>query len=66
VVSESKYRLLNARAEHRKQVREMLAQAIVHKTLDMERMRQAKVKRRLEDIAKIELVKKVRVSLETD
>lgn len=44
----------------------MLAQAIVHKTLDMERMRQAKVKRRLEDIAKIELVKKVRVSLETD
>lgn len=66
MVSESKYRLLNARAEHRKQVREMLAQAIVHKTLDMERMRQAKVKRRLEDIAKIELVKKVRVSLETD
>lgn len=41
----------------------MLAQAIVGKTLDMERQRQAEVRRRLDRIAKIELVKKVRVSI---
>ena len=63
VIIESKYRLLNARANHRKQVREMLAQAIVHKTLDMERRRQAEIRNRLDKIAKIEMVKRVRVSL---
>lgn len=63
MVSEGKYRLLNARAEHRKQVRTMLAQAIVSKTLDMERQRQAEIRQRLDRIAKIELVKKVKVCL---
>lgn len=62
VVNESKYRLLNARANHRKQVKEMLAQAIVHKTLDMERQRQAEIRRRVDKITKIELVKRVKVS----
>ena len=41
----------------------MLAQAIVNKTLDMERQRQAEIRKRLDRISKIELVKKVRVSL---
>lgn len=63
VITESKYRLLNARANHRKQVREMLAQAIVHKTLDMERRRQAEIRHRLDKISKIEMVKRVRVSV---
>ena len=50
-----------ARKEHKKHVRDMLAQAIVHKTLDMERARQVQIKRKLEEIAKIELVRRVQV-----
>ena len=51
-----------ARKEHKKHVRELLAQAIVHRTLDMERSRQVAIKQKLEEIAKIELVRRVRVS----
>ena len=50
-----------ARKEHQKHVRELLAQAIVHKTLDMERTRQVAIKQKLEEIAKIELVRRVKV-----
>lgn len=51
-----------ARKQHKKQVRDLLAQAIVHKTLDMERNRQVEIRKKLEEIAKIELVRRVRVS----
>lgn len=61
IVSENTYRLNMARKEHKKHVRDMLAQAIVHKTLDMERARQVQIKRKLEEIAKIELVRRVQV-----
>ena len=64
IVSENTYRLNMARKEHKKHVRELLAQAIVHKTLDMERNRQVEIRKKLEEIAKIELVRRVRVSLE--
>ena len=36
VVSEEMFRISHARREHKKHVRELLAQAIVHKTLDLE------------------------------
>ena len=62
IVSENTYRLNMARKEHKKHVRDMLAQAIVHKTLDMERARQVQIKRKLEEIAKIELVRRVQVN----
>ena len=52
-----------ARKEHAKRVRDMLAQAIVHKTLDMERTRQVAIKNKLEEIAKIELVRRVQVCI---
>ena len=52
-----------ARKEHKKHVRDMLAQAIVHKTLDMERARQVQIKRKIEEIAKIELVRRVQVNI---
>lgn len=51
-----------ARKEHKRHVKNLLASAIVHKTLDMERHRQVEIKRKLEEIAKIELVRRVRVS----
>ncbi len=62
VVSENTYRLNMARKEHKKHVRDLLAQAIVHKTLDMERSRQVDIRHKLEEIAKVELVRRVRVS----
>ena len=63
IVSENTYRLNMARKEHKKHVRDLMAQAIVHKTLDMERGRQVAIKQKLEEIAKIELVRRVRVSV---
>ena len=62
IVSENQYRVNMARKEHKKHVKDLLAQAIVHKTLDLERYRQVEIKRKLEEIAKIELVRRVRVS----
>ncbi|KAL8572572.1 hypothetical protein ACOMHN_017206 [Nucella lapillus] len=62
IVSESMYRLNMSRREHKRHVKDMLAQAIVHKTLDMERFRQAEIKQKLEEIAKIEIVRRVRAS----
>uniref|UniRef100_A0A8W8N737 DUF4590 domain-containing protein n=1 Tax=Magallana gigas TaxID=29159 RepID=A0A8W8N737_MAGGI len=62
LLSENQYRLNMARKEHKKHVKDMLAQAIVHKSLDMERTRQVEIRRKLEEIAKIELVRRVRSS----
>ncbi|RUS88027.1 hypothetical protein EGW08_004193, partial [Elysia chlorotica] len=62
IVAENTYRLNMSRREHKHHVKDMLAQAIVHKTLDLERSRQAEIRRKLEEIAKIELVRRVRVS----
>lgn len=61
IVTESSYRLTMARKEHQGHVRDLMAQAIVHKALDMERHRQASIKRKLEEIAKVKLVQRVRV-----
>ncbi|XP_077991113.1 glutamate-rich protein 3-like [Glandiceps talaboti] len=60
IISEQTYRLNMARKEHRKHVRNLIAQAIVHKSLDMERHRHVEIKRKLEEIAKIELVDRVK------
>lgn len=62
VVSETVYRVNCARHEHQKQVRDMIAQAIVHKALDMERQRQVVAQRQLEEMAKLQMVQRVRVS----
>lgn len=62
IVSETTYRLSMSRKEHKKHVKDMLAQAIVHRTLDLERSRQAEIKTKLEEISKIQLVRRMRVS----
>lgn len=61
LVSENEYRSRIAQKEHRKHVRDVLAQAIVHKALDMERQRQVAIRKKLEEIAKLDLVARVRV-----
>lgn len=63
IVTETSYRLNIARKEHKKHVKDLLAQAIVHKTLDLERHRQVAIRQKLEEIAKIELVQRVRVGV---
>ena len=63
IVSENQYRLNMARKEHKKHVKDLLAQAIVHKTLDIERNRQVEIKCKLEEISKLELVRRVRVCI---
>ncbi|XP_069106776.1 glutamate-rich protein 3-like isoform X3 [Argopecten irradians] len=62
IISENQYRINMARKEHKKHVKDLLSQAIVHKTLDLERTRQVEIKRKLEEIGKIELVRRVRAS----
>ncbi|XP_021365223.1 uncharacterized protein LOC110458016 isoform X4 [Mizuhopecten yessoensis] len=62
IVSENQYRLNMARKEHKRHVKDLLSQAIVHKTLDLERTRQVEIKRKLEEIGKIELVRRVRAA----
>ena len=66
IVTENTYRLSMARKEHQKHVQDLMAQAIVHKALDMERHRQCEIKRKLEEISKVQLVRRVRVSLFID
>ena len=61
LVTESTFRLNMARKEHQRHVRDLMAQAIVHKTLDLERQRQSDIKQKLEEISKVELVRRVRV-----
>ncbi|PAA76102.1 hypothetical protein BOX15_Mlig011659g1, partial [Macrostomum lignano] len=60
VVPEPVYRLKMARKEHKRHVRDMLAQAIVHKSLDLERKRQVDIRRKLEEIAKMEHVRRIK------
>ncbi|KAK3750351.1 hypothetical protein QZH41_010267, partial [Actinostola sp. cb2023] len=50
-----------AKKEHRKHVRDLLATAIIHKALDMERQRQYEIRKRLDEIYKVELVRKVKI-----
>ncbi|XP_066933673.1 glutamate-rich protein 3-like [Clytia hemisphaerica] len=60
ITSENSYRLKIAKREHREHVKDLLATAIVEKALDMERMRQYEIRKKLDELYKIELVNKVR------
>ena len=50
------------RKDHKKRVEEMVAQAIVQRTLDIERNRQFDIQKKLEEIKKIENVRKLKLS----
>ncbi|XP_067046669.1 glutamate-rich protein 3-like isoform X2 [Acropora muricata] len=60
IIDEKTYRLNMAKKEHRKHVRDLLATAIVHKTLDIERVRQYEIRKRLDEAYKVELVRRVK------
>ncbi|XP_020895485.1 glutamate-rich protein 3-like [Exaiptasia diaphana] len=60
LIDEKTYRLNMAKKEHRKHVRDLLATAILHKALDLERDRQYQIRKRLDEIYKVELVRRVK------
>ncbi|CAL8395718.1 unnamed protein product [Boreogadus saida] len=61
IVPDKEYRNRLMHRVHQKHVRECLAQAIFHKVLDMERVHQIDIKRRLEEFARRERVHKMKV-----
>lgn len=62
IVTEGEYRSRLAQREHRKYVRHMLAENIVHRAVDMERARLAEIRRQHEILAKAANVNNIKES----
>ncbi|CAF0845811.1 unnamed protein product [Adineta steineri] len=62
ILSDSEYRLKLARQEQKKHVRQMLAENIVYRAIDMERSRQAELRRQIDIATKTALVNSVKGS----
>nr|AAI33136.1 Zgc:158613 protein [Danio rerio] len=60
IVPDKEYKHKLIRRAHQRHVRECLAQAIFHKVLDMERLHQNEIKRRLEEFARRERIHKLK------
>ncbi|KAM6921130.1 glutamate-rich protein 3 [Xenentodon cancila] len=61
IVPDKEYRYKLLQRAHQRHVRECLAQAIFHKVLEMERLHQIEIKKRLEEFARRERVHKIKV-----
>ncbi|XP_068599665.1 glutamate-rich protein 3 [Brachionichthys hirsutus] len=61
IVPDREYRHKQIQRSHQRHVRECLAQAIFHQVLEMERVHQIEIKRRLEEFARRERVNKIKV-----
>ncbi|XP_070817978.1 glutamate-rich protein 3 isoform X2 [Chaetodon trifascialis] len=61
IVPDKEYRHKLIQRAHQRHVRECLAQAIFHKVLEMERVHQIEIKRRLEEFARRERVHKIKL-----
>ncbi|KAK1896812.1 Glutamate-rich protein 3 [Dissostichus eleginoides] len=61
IVPDKEYRHKLIQRAHHRHVRECLAQAIFHKVLEMERVHQIEIKRKLEEFARRERVHKIKV-----
>uniref|UniRef100_A0A3B4FDK4 Glutamate rich 3 n=1 Tax=Pundamilia nyererei TaxID=303518 RepID=A0A3B4FDK4_9CICH len=61
IVPDKEYRHKLIQRAHQRHVRECLAQAIFHKVLEMERLHQIEIKRKLEEFARRERVHKIKV-----
>ncbi|XP_028259892.1 glutamate-rich protein 3 [Parambassis ranga] len=61
IVPDKEYRHKLIQRAHQRRVRECLAQAIFHKVLEMERLHQIEIKRKLEEFARRERVHKIKV-----
>ncbi|XP_061594934.1 glutamate-rich protein 3 [Cololabis saira] len=61
IVPDKEYRYKLLQRAHQRHVRECLAQAIFHKVLEMERLHQIEIKKRLEELARRERMHKIKV-----
>lgn len=61
-MSETSYQAHWRRIENNRQMHDVLANAILNKTLDMERLRQAEIRNKFEEIQKVEHVRDMRVN----
>ncbi|XP_068447431.1 glutamate-rich protein 3 [Clinocottus analis] len=61
IVPDKEYRHKLIQRAHQRHVRECLAQAIFHKVLEMERVHQIEIKRKLEEFSRRERVHKIKV-----
>ncbi|XP_072294177.1 glutamate-rich protein 3 [Eucyclogobius newberryi] len=61
IVPDKEYRQKLIQKAHQRHVRECLAQAIFHKVLEMERLHQIEIKRKLEEFARRDKVHKIKV-----
>ncbi|XP_074525223.1 glutamate-rich protein 3 isoform X2 [Halichoeres trimaculatus] len=61
IVPDKEYRHKLIQRAHQRHIRECLAQAIFHKVLEMERVHQIEIKRKLEEFARRERVHKIKV-----
>ncbi|XP_069006396.1 glutamate-rich protein 3 isoform X2 [Embiotoca jacksoni] len=61
IVPDKEYRHKLIQRAHHRHIRECLAQAIFHKVLEMERIHQIEIKRKLEEFARRERVHKIKV-----
>uniref|UniRef100_A0A3Q4A8I5 DUF4590 domain-containing protein n=1 Tax=Mola mola TaxID=94237 RepID=A0A3Q4A8I5_MOLML len=61
IVPDKEYRHKLIQRQHQRHVRECLARAVCHKVLEMERVHQVEIKRRLEEFARRERVQKIKV-----
>ncbi|XP_051965112.1 glutamate-rich protein 3-like [Xyrauchen texanus] len=66
IVPDKEYKHKLIQRAHQRHVRECLAQAIFHKVLDMERLHQTKIKRKLEEFAQRERIHKMKLSKRYD
>lgn len=62
IIGDREYRTKLVRHEHKKHVRQTLAENIVHRAIDMERARQAELQRQLDIMSKAALVNNVKES----
>ncbi|XP_051949838.1 glutamate-rich protein 3-like [Xyrauchen texanus] len=61
IVSDKEYKHKLIHRVHQRHMRECLAQAIFHKVLDIERLHQTEIKRKLEEFARRERIYKIKV-----
>lgn len=60
ILSEKEYKVNTMKQDHKKYIRECLAQAIFHKVLDMERDHQLEIKRKLDTLARKERTQRLK------
>ncbi|XP_014789748.1 uncharacterized protein LOC106883303 isoform X2 [Octopus bimaculoides] len=65
IVPDAVYRTNMANAERRRKAREQLTQELLNKSINLQRKYESEIQHRLEEIAKLELIRKIRLETRT-